>query len=57
MIASRLDKQMMVVLRGTVETTWVEWEYVGDQNGTDDGMEARLKAMLTAMLEAKQRDA
>lgn len=51
MIASRLDKQMVVALRGTVETTRVEWEYVGDQNGCDDkAKEAELKAMLKAML-------
>ncbi len=58
MIASRLDKQMIVALRGTVETTQVEWEYVGDQNGSDDETkEAELEAMLKAMLEVKQMSA
>ena len=58
MIASRLDKQMIVALRGTVETTRVEWEYVGDQNGSDDEIkEAELEAMLKAMLEVKQMSA
>ena len=57
MIASRLDKQM-IVLRGTVETTRVEWEYVGDQNGSDDKMkEAELKDMLMTVLGAEQTNA
>ena len=36
MIASRLDKQMIVTLRGAIETSQIEWEYVGDQSCSDD---------------------
>ena len=55
MIASRLDKQM-IVMRGTVETTRVEWEYVGNQNGGDDEVkEADLEAMLVSILGTGQK--